>query len=78
MNKNISGEDGTSELRIKSVIIYFLSRDKLFKAAFVLGRKADDEIFACDIFCEIKYILSSEKIFEEARGIRIEIKNKIF
>ncbi|HMQ97599.1 MAG TPA: DUF3788 family protein [Ignavibacteria bacterium] len=60
----------------KRVIIYLLPRDGFFKAAFVFGRKAYEEIMASDISDEIKNELKAAKPYAEGRGIRLEVKSK--
>jgi hypothetical protein len=60
----------------KRVIIYLLPRDKFFKAAFVFGNKAFEEIMKSGISENIKKELESAKVYAEGRGIRIDVKNK--
>ena len=59
----------------KKVLIYLLPRDQFFKAAFVLGKKACDEIFKSDISQPIIKELKAAKVYAEGRGIRIDVKN---
>jgi hypothetical protein len=59
----------------KRVVLYLLPRDKFFKAAFVFGQKAADEILVSDISEEIKTELRNAKVYAEGRGIRIDIKD---
>lgn len=58
----------------KRAIIYLLPRDKFFKAAFVFGQKAFDQIMISDVSTEIKKELEQAKKYAEGRGIRIDIK----
>lgn len=60
----------------KRVIIYLLPRDGFFKAAFVFGGKAYEEIMASDVSDEIKNELKAAKPYAEGRGIRLEVKSK--
>lgn len=57
----------------KRAIIYFLPREQYFKAAFVFGQKASDEIMQSDINQKIKDDLNSARVYAEGRGIHIEI-----
>jgi len=59
----------------KSAIIYLLPRSKFFKAAFVFGQKATDEILKSKIREDIKRELGSARVYAEGRGIRIDIKD---
>jgi hypothetical protein len=61
----------------KRAIVYLLPRDKYFKAAFVFGQKATDQILLSSISKEIKTELEQAKVYAEGRGIRIEIKDEI-
>ncbi len=57
----------------KRAIIYFLPRDKYFKAAFVFGQKATDIIMQSNIANAIKTELSAARVYAEGRGIRIDV-----
>lgn len=59
----------------KRVLIYLLPRDGFFKAAFVFGQKATDEILKSEIDENIKTELKAVKVYAEGRGIRIEVRN---
>ncbi len=60
----------------KRAIIYFLPRESYFKAAFVFGDKATNEIMESDISELIKSELQSARKYAEGRGIRIDVKNE--
>lgn len=60
----------------KRVLIYLLPRDKFFKAAFVFGQKATDEIYESNVSGVIKSELRNAKVYAEGRGIRIEEKDE--
>lgn len=60
----------------KRAIIYLLPRDKYFKAAFVFGQKATDEVQESQVADAIKSELESAKVYAEGRGIRIEVKDE--
>jgi len=60
----------------KRAIIYLLPRDKYFKAAFVFGQKATDEIMESKVNKSIKDELKSAKVYAEGRGIRIDVNDK--
>lgn len=57
----------------KRVIVYLLPRDGFFKAAFVFGQKAMDEICASTISETIVNELKAAKVYAEGRGIRIDV-----
>jgi hypothetical protein len=57
----------------KRAIIYLLPRDKFFKAAFVFGQKACNEVMQAKISDSIKKELSEAKVYAEGRGIRIDV-----
>jgi hypothetical protein len=57
-------------------LIYLLPRDKFFKVAFVFGQKATVAIMESTISESIKSELQVAKVYAEARGIRIEIKDE--
>lgn len=59
----------------KRVLIYLLPRDQFFKAAFVFGKKASDEIFESDISQHIIKELKAAIVYAEGRGIRIDVKD---
>lgn len=59
----------------KRVIIYLLPRDKFFKAGFVFGQKATDEILESDITEYLKNEIRYARVYGEGRGIRIEVKD---
>jgi hypothetical protein len=71
-------KSGGWSFRIKDsrrAIIYLLPRDGFFKAAFVFGQKAADEVFKSEVATAIKTELESAKAYAEGRGIRIEVKD---
>lgn len=57
----------------KRAIIYLLPRENYFKAAFVFGQKATDEIMKSKVNKSIKDELKSAKVYAEGRGIRIDV-----
>ncbi len=57
----------------KRAIVYLLPRDKYFKAAFVFGQKAAEEILKTNVSKEIKEELTNAKVYAEGRGIRINV-----
>lgn len=57
----------------KRVIIYLLPRAGFFKASFVFGQKAMDEIFESTISETIVNELKAAKVYAEGRGIRIDV-----
>lgn len=57
----------------KRVIVYLLPRDGFFKAAFVFGQKATDEILSGDFPDFIKNELKSARVYAEGRGIKIDV-----
>jgi hypothetical protein len=57
----------------KRAIVYLAPRDKYFKAAFVFGQKATDEVMGSTVNNEIKEELSNAKVYAEGRGIRINV-----
>ncbi len=61
----------------KRAIIYLLPRDGYFKAAFVFGNKATQQIIGSDISKEIKSELENAQVYAEGRGIRIDVKDNI-
>jgi hypothetical protein len=76
---NFSGEKFGWSYRIKDkkrVLIYLLPRDGYFKAAFVFGQKAMDQIMASTISEAIKNDLQAAKPYAEGRGIRIDVKDR--
>jgi hypothetical protein len=60
----------------KRVLVYLLPRDIYFKAAFVFGQKATDEIMKSTVGKEIKDELSAAKVYAEGRGIRFDVNDK--
>ena len=60
----------------KRVLVYLLPRKAFFKAAFVFGSKAFDEIMDSTVSEYIKDELQAAKVYAEGRGIRIEVKDK--
>lgn len=60
----------------KRVIVYLLPRKGFFKAAFVFGQKATDEIMSSSISNLIKKELQEARVYAEGRGIRIDVKSK--
>jgi hypothetical protein len=60
----------------KRVVIYLLPRDGFFKAAFVFGGKAYEEVMESEVSDEIKNELKAAKPYAEGRGIRLEVKSK--
>lgn len=60
----------------KRVIIYLLPRDGFFKAAFVFGSKAYEEVISSVVSEEIKNELKAAKSYAEGRGIRLEVRSK--
>ncbi len=60
----------------KRVVLYLLPRDKFFKAAFVFGQKATDQVLQSDIAEPIKTELANAKVYAEGRGIRIDVKDR--
>lgn len=76
---NFSGEKYGWSFRIsdrKRALIYLLPRDGFFKAAFVFGQKATDEILSSDMDETIKTELKNAKVYAEGRGIRVDVKNQ--
>jgi len=59
----------------KRTIVYLLPRDGYFKAAFVFGKKATEQILGSNISKEIKTELENAKVYAEGRGIRIDVKD---
>lgn len=59
----------------KRVLLYLLPRDSFFKAAFVFGQKATDEILKSEINETIKNEIQATKAYAEGRGIRIDVKD---
>ncbi len=59
----------------KRAIIYLLPREGFFKAAFVFGDKATQEIMGSLISDNIKQELNQAKKYAEGRGIRVEIRD---
>ena len=57
----------------KRVLVYLLPRDKYFKAAFVFGQKATDEILKSNAGKDIKEELVAAKVYAEGRGIRFDV-----
>ena len=75
---SFSGDKYGWSFRIKDkkrVLIYLLPRDGFFKAAFVFGQKAYDEILKSNISESIKTDLRNARVYAEGRGLRIEVKN---
>ncbi len=75
---HFSGEKFGWSYRIKDkkrVLLYLLPRDQFFKAAFVFGQKAFDQIMESRISETIKTELKEAKKYAEGRGIRIEVKD---
>lgn len=60
----------------KRAIIYLLPRKDYFKAAFVFGQKATEEIKNSNVSQGIKEELLKAKVYAEGRGIRIDVKGK--
>lgn len=60
----------------KRVIIYLLPRNNFFKAAFVFGEKAYEQVMKSRVSQNIKDELSSARVYGEGRGIRIDITGK--
>lgn len=60
----------------KRVIIYLLPRDGFFKAAFVFGSKAYEEVISSVVSEEIKNELKAAKSYAEGREIRLEVRSK--
>ena len=61
----------------KRVIVYLLPRKGFFKAAFMFGQKASDEIIKSNVSNEIKEELRNARVYAEGRGIRIDVKSKV-
>lgn len=59
----------------KRVLIYLLPRDGFFKATFVFGQKATDEILKSEIGENIKNEILAAKAYAEGRGIWIDVKD---
>jgi hypothetical protein len=59
----------------KRAIIYLLPRANHFKAAFVFGQKAVDQIMESELNQGIKTELMNARKYAEGRGIRIEVVN---
>lgn len=77
---NYSGKKFGWSFRIKDkkrVIIYLLPRDQYFKAAFVFGQKATDNIRNSNISSHIINELEQAVQYAEGRGIRIEVRNDL-
>jgi len=73
---NYAGDKYGWSFRIKDkkrAIIYLLPRDKFFKAAFVFGQQAFDEVMKAGVSENIKTELVGAKAYAEGRGIRIDI-----
>lgn len=60
----------------KRVLVYFMPRDGYFVISLVFGGDAVKEALNSDISKDIKYIISSAKVYAEGRGFRIDVKNK--
>ena len=76
---NFPGEKYGWSFRMKDkkrAIIYFLPRDNFFKAAFVFGQKAYEEIQKSSVSKEIKTELGNAKVYAEGRGIRVDVKDE--
>jgi hypothetical protein len=61
----------------KRAVIYLLPRDKYFKAAFVFGDKAVNNIMHSKISNDIKKEINQAKKYAEGRGIRIDVKDDL-
>ncbi|MEO8175001.1 MAG: DUF3788 family protein [Sediminibacterium sp.] len=75
---HFSGEKFAWSFRVsdkKRFLIYLLPRDNFFKAAFVFGQKATDEILNSRVSDTIKAELRTARVYGEGRGIRIEVRN---
>ncbi|MEZ5198133.1 MAG: DUF3788 domain-containing protein [Bacteroidales bacterium] len=59
----------------KRAIVYLLPREAFFKAAFVFGRKAYEEIAGSPVSNDIKKNLEEARVYAEGRGIRIAVTN---
>lgn len=59
----------------KRALLYLLSRNGFFKAAFVFGQKATDKILKSGISESIKNEIQSAKVYIEGRCIRIDVKD---
>lgn len=71
-----SGEKFGWSFRIsdrKRVLLYLLPRDNFFKAAFVFGQKATEQVLAAPVSQEIKNELNKAKVYTEGRGIRLTV-----
>lgn len=60
----------------KRAIIYLLPQQGCFKAAFVFGQKAVDQVLQSEISKDIKTELQQARVYAEGRGIRIEVKDE--
>ena len=75
---NYSGDKFGWSYRIsdrKRVLIYLLPREGFFKAAFVFGQKATENILNSNCQESILLQLKNARVYSEGRGIRIEIKD---
>ena len=60
----------------KRAIIYLLPQQGFFKAAFVFGQKAVNQVLQSEIAEEIKTELEQATVYAEGRGISIDVKDK--
>jgi hypothetical protein len=60
----------------KRAIIYLLPRDGYFKAAFVFGAKAFEQVMQSSVSDDIKTELAAAKPYAEGRGIRIDLRDE--
>jgi len=59
----------------KRVIVYLLPREGSFKAAFVFGTKAVEEVMKGKVADSIKNALAGARAYFEGKGIRVEIRD---
>jgi hypothetical protein len=59
----------------KRVIVYLLPREGFFKAAFVFGAKAVEEVMRSNVAESIKKDLAGARAYVEGKGIRIDVRD---
>ncbi len=59
----------------KRAILYFLTREKYFKVAFVFGQKATDAVLKTTIDLAIKTELEGARKYAEGREVGIDVRS---
>jgi hypothetical protein len=76
---NYPGKNYGWSFRIKDkkrAIIYLLPRENYFKAAFVFGQIAFEQVIQSNVSIDIINDLEKARIYAEGRGIRIDVKDE--